>query len=174
MTSIGDSPGDQTWTVRRVSLVAVGRMTMLLSLCLWVVVVVAAVVLWQLASRTGLLGNVESFWAEATGQDAVTFDGPTLLVVVVAGGLVVVGLLTVFHVLFAWLFNTMSSITGGIPVEVGVGRSRRSRPAPRRQVAPRPAPPGTRPAPSGTAPATPAATGAGAARGNWPAPPPNG
>lgn len=167
VTNIGESPGDQTWTVRRVSLVAVGRMTMLLSLCLWVVVAAAAVVLWQLASRTGLLGNVESFWAEATGQEAVTFDGPTLLIVVVAGGLVVVGLLTVFHVLFAWLFNTMSSMTGGIPVEVGVGRSRRSRSAPRRPVAPRRVP-------SPTSPSAPAATGAAAVQGNWPAPPPNG
>ena len=106
--------------VRRVSPRAVARVVAIYALCLWVVVVLASIVLWQVASVTGLLDNVESFWAQATGQTAVEFSGVSLLVALVAGGLVLVGVATLFWALSAMLLNAIWDLTGGVPVD-GVG-----------------------------------------------------
>ena len=106
--------------LRRVSPRAVARVVAIYSLCLWVVVVLAAIILWQVASFTGLMDNLESFWAQATGQTAVDFSGSGLLVALVAGGLVLVGAGTLFWALSAMLLNAIWDLTGGVPVD-GVG-----------------------------------------------------
>ena len=110
----------QRVVVRRVSPRAVARVVAIYALCLWVVVVLAAVVLWQLAAATGLVDNLESFWAQATGQTAVELSGLGLLVALVAGGLVLVGVVTLFWGLSAMLLNAIWDLTGGVPVD-GVG-----------------------------------------------------
>jgi len=104
-------------TVRRVGPGAVARVAAIYSLCLWVVVVLAAIVLWQVAAVTGLLDNLESFWAQATGQNAVELSGAGLLVALVAGGLVLVVVSTVFWALTAMLLNAIWDLTGGVPVD---------------------------------------------------------
>lgn len=110
----------QRLVVRRISPVAVARVVAIYSLCLWIVIVLASVVLWQVASVTGLLANVESFWAQATGQTAVELSGLGLLVALVAGGLVLVVVATAFWGLTAMLLNAIWVLTGGVPVD-GVG-----------------------------------------------------
>lgn len=110
----------QRLVVRRVSPRAVARVVAIYSLCLWVVIVVASVLLWQVASIAGLVGNFESFWAQATGQSAVAFNGLGFLVALVAGGLVIVGVTTAFWGLSAMLLNAIWDLTGGVPVD-GVG-----------------------------------------------------
>ena len=118
-----DSQPQQTWTVRRVSLQAVGRISLLFAICLWAVLVIASVLLWQAAGVTGLLENFESFWAEATGQESVSLNGSVLLWVVILGGLVLVAAITLLHVMFAMLFNSICDLTGGVPVGVDEIRS---------------------------------------------------
>lgn len=113
-----DGPPQKTWIVRRVSLQAVGRVSLLFAICLWAVLVVASILLWQAAGVTGLLDNFESFWAEATGQESVSLNGSALLVLVVAGGLVLVAVITLIHVMFALLFNSICDLTGGVPVTI--------------------------------------------------------
>ena len=103
--------------VRRVSPAAVARVVAVYSLCLWVVVVLASILLWQVASLTGLVDNLESFWAQATGQSAVELSGMGLLVAFVAGGLVLVVAATLFWALSAMLLNAIWDLTGGVPVE---------------------------------------------------------
>lgn len=110
----------QRVVVRRVSPRAVARVVAIYSLCLWIVLVVAGVLLWQVASLTGLVGNLESFWAQATGQTAVAFSGAGFLVALIAGGLVLVGIATLFWALSAMLLNAIWDLTGGVPVD-GVG-----------------------------------------------------
>lgn len=104
--------------MRRVSLQAVGRVSLLFAICMWVVLVIASVLLWQAAGVTGLLDNFESFWAEATGQESVSLSGSVLLWVVILGGLVLVAAITLVHVMFAMLFNSICDLTGGVPVGV--------------------------------------------------------
>jgi hypothetical protein len=113
-----DGGPPQVWQVRQVSLQAVGRISFLFAICLWAVLVLASVLLWTAASATGLLANFESFWAEATGQDAVSLDGSSLFIVAVFGGLVLVASITLLHVMFALLFNSICDLTGGLEVSV--------------------------------------------------------
>jgi hypothetical protein len=104
--------------LRRVSLQAVGRISLLFAICLWAVLVIASILVWQAAGATGLLDNFESFWAEATGQESVALNGPALLVIVVLGGLVLVAVITLIHVVFALLFNSICDLTGGVPMGI--------------------------------------------------------
>jgi len=104
--------------LRRVSLQAVGRISLLFAICLWAVLVIASILVWQAAGATGLLDNFESFWAEATGQESVALNGPALLVIVVLGGLVLVAVITLIHVMFALLFNSICDLTGGVPMGI--------------------------------------------------------
>jgi hypothetical protein len=113
-----DRPLQQTVVVRKVSLQAVGRISLLFAICLWAVLLLASVLLWQAAGVTGLLDNFESFWAEATGQESVSLSGSALLMVVVLGGLVLVAVITLVHVMFAVLFNSICDLTGGVPVGI--------------------------------------------------------
>lgn len=110
----------QRVVLRRVSPRAVARVVAIYSLCLWVVVVVASVLVWQVASITGLVGNFESFWAQATGQSAVEFSGFGFLLAMVAGGFIIVVASTLFWGLSAMLLNAIWDLTGGVPVD-GVG-----------------------------------------------------
>lgn len=113
-----DRPLQHTVVVRKLSLQAVGRISLLFAICLWAVLLLASVLLWQAAGVTGLLDNFESFWAEATGQESVSLSGSALLMVVVLGGLVLVAVITLVHVMFAVLFNSICDLTGGVPVGI--------------------------------------------------------
>jgi hypothetical protein len=113
-----DGASPQILQVRRVSLQAVGRISFLFAICLWAVLVLASVLLWTAASATGLLNNFEAFWAEATGQEAVSLDGSSLFIVALFGGLVLVAATTLLHVMFALLFNSICDLTGGLAITV--------------------------------------------------------
>lgn len=104
--------------VRRISPRAVARVVAIVSVCLWAAGVVAAVLLWQVASLTGLVDNLESFVAQATGQSAVSLSGAGLLAALVVGGLVLIAVATAFWVLVAFLLNAVWDLTGGVPVDV--------------------------------------------------------
>ena len=94
------------------------RVWLLVAVVLWVVVSIAAGVLWTLGGATGLVGNLEAFWAEATGQESVAINAAAVLVTVVLAGLVWVGLSTVFTMLVVVLINAILDLTGGIPVRL--------------------------------------------------------
>ncbi len=135
--------GTTQWTLGWVSPRSVARVAALLWACLWVVVVIAGLVLWQVGRATGLIANAESFWAQATGQSSASFNGVALLVVVVFGGLVVVAVATVLSLLGAMLFNAVCDLTGGVKV---AGTPAPSGPGPR--LAPEPSPRQPRPSPA--------------------------
>jgi hypothetical protein len=92
--------------------------SLVISVSLAVVLLLTAVLLWVLASVTGLLGNFEDFWTEATGQESVSWNGAALLVSATAIAVVLVVAGTVGSWLWAILFNAASRLTGGIVVEV--------------------------------------------------------
>lgn len=84
------------------------------SVCMWAVVLISGVVLWDVAQQTGLIDNAESFWAEATGSESVQWDGEVVFrSAVMAGGVLALASIG-FAVLFAVLFNLICDITGGI------------------------------------------------------------
>jgi len=81
------------------------------------VVVVALVLLWSVASATGTIDNVERFM-ESFGWESFQFDGWSLFANVVLLGLLAAVLLTAVWVLGAVVFNLISDLVGGIRVTV--------------------------------------------------------
>jgi hypothetical protein len=100
--------------VRNVSVWSVLKVSVLFYLCTWVVLLVAGVVLWRLGDTAGLIGNLESFWAEATGQEVVEWDGRVVFRSWLLGGGVLAVAAAGFTTLFAVLFNLICDLTGGI------------------------------------------------------------
>lgn len=93
------------WTVLKLSLVYY--------VCLFVVLLVAAVILWAGANAAGVVGNIETFMEDIGFEDfrfvaSQLFSGVALLgiVLVVAGSFA--------NVLMTVLFNLMSDAVGGL------------------------------------------------------------
>lgn len=110
--------------VRRVRLGSVFRMTFGFSLCAWLVVLGAGILIWQAISTLGVVENLESL-AEDLGWTEVRFDGPAMLRAAAIGGGILVVTVTFLSVIFAEVFNLLSTITGGLRAEVGPPPERR-------------------------------------------------
>lgn len=104
--------------VRRVDPWSVVRVSAVLYLCLWLVVTVAGVILWQVARVTGTLDNLQSFLATALADDSFTIEGGRVLLSALLGGVVLVFAGTGLTVLLAVLFNLVSELTGGVRLSV--------------------------------------------------------
>ena len=118
-----------TRVVRRVEPWSVARLAFAFSLSLWLILVVASVLIWWVASVTGAIGHVESFMAQLLADQSFTIDGGQLLRACAIGGVVLVVAGTGFTVLLALLFNLISELTGGIRlqvIEVETARRRRA------------------------------------------------
>ena len=104
--------------IRRVELWSVLKVSAVLYVCLWLVLTVAGVILWQLAHATGTLDNLEDFIATALADTSFTIDGGRILLSSLAGGVVIVFAGTGLTVLLAVLFNLVSELTGGVRLAV--------------------------------------------------------
>lgn len=104
--------------VRNVSAWSVFKVAVPFFVCTWVAILISGTVLWEVSDQAGLIGNAESFWAEATGNETVEWDGEVVFrAAALASG--VLALASVgFAVLFAVLFNLICDVTGGIRVNV--------------------------------------------------------
>jgi hypothetical protein len=110
--------------IRRVRLGSVLRMTFGFTLCACLVVLGAGVLIWQAISTLGVVENLESL-AEDLGWVDVRFDGPAMLRAAAIGGGILVVAATFLSVIFAEVFNLLSTITGGLRAEVGPPPERR-------------------------------------------------
>ena len=104
--------------IRRLRLGSVLRMAFGFSLCAVIVVVGAGVLIWITISTLGVVENLESL-AEDLGWVDVTFDGPAMLRAALIGGGILVVAASLLSVVFAEVFNLLSTITGGLKAEVG-------------------------------------------------------
>jgi hypothetical protein len=107
-----------TRVIRRVQPWSVLKVSVVLYLCLWLVLTVAGVILWQVARATGTLDNLEDFLASALADTSFTIDGRGVLLASLTGGVVLVFAGTALTVLLAILFNLVSELTGGVRVSV--------------------------------------------------------
>ena len=115
--------------IRRLRLVSVLRMAFGFSVCAFLVVIGAAVLLWVTVSTLGVVEDVEGL-AEDLGWVDLRFDGPAMLWATGIGGGTLVIAATLLSVVFAEVFNLLSTITGGLRAEVGpppLGRRHRRR-----------------------------------------------
>jgi hypothetical protein len=102
----------EPWSVLKISLI--------FFFCIWVILLTAAVLLWQVAKSSGVIDNVENFIEDifALKEGSFAFEGGQMFRAYAVGGLVMVVAATGFTVLLAVLFNLISDLTGGVRVTV--------------------------------------------------------
>jgi Transmembrane domain of unknown function (DUF3566) len=105
-------------TVRSVDLWSVLKVAICFYLCALIVMLVAGVMLWWIASAAGVVSSVESFVGELVNNKDFRLLSWEVLRATTLIGLVVVCLLTVLTVLAAAFYNLFSELLGGIEVTV--------------------------------------------------------
>lgn len=104
--------------VRKIDPLTVLKFSVLIYLALYLMLLVAGVVLWGLASNAGIRANIESFIRELIGSDDFQFKGGQLFRSSVMGGAILVMAGTAANVLMAVLYNLISDVVGGIGISV--------------------------------------------------------
>lgn len=94
------------------------KLSVLFYACVFVVLLVAGVVLWIVASAAGVVGNVETFIGDLFALDAFHFEAFQILRAAFVGGAVLVLLGTALNVLAVTLFNLIAELVGGIELTV--------------------------------------------------------
>lgn len=102
-----------TRVVRHVDPWSVFKIAAVASLVLYLVVLTAGVLLWNVAYATGTIDNVERF-LESFGWSTFEFNGGEIYHNAWIGGLFVAVGLTGFAVLLATLFNLITDLVGGM------------------------------------------------------------
>jgi len=105
-------------TIRSVDLWSVLKVAICFYLCALIVMLVAAVMLWWVASAAGVVSSVESFVGQLVNNKDFKLLSWEVLRATTLIGLVVVCLLTVVTVLAAAFYNLFSELLGGIEVTV--------------------------------------------------------
>lgn len=110
--------------VRRVSRVirdvdpwSIFKIGLVFHLVLYLVVLVASVLLWSVASATGTVDNIERFM-ESFGWESFSFNGWQLFRNLSVLGLMIAVLLTGIWVLGVTVFNLITDLVGGVQVTV--------------------------------------------------------
>ena len=83
----------------------------------YLILLVALVLLWSVASATGTIDNIQQFM-KSFGWESFEFKGGQLFVNVMVLGLLGVVLATALWVLAATIFNLITDLVGGIRVTV--------------------------------------------------------
>jgi hypothetical protein len=105
-------------TIRSVDLWSVLKVSICFYLCALIVMLVAGVMLWWVASAAGVVASVESFVGELVNNKDFRLLSWEVLRAATLIGLVFVCLLTVITVLAAAFYNLFSELLGGIEVTV--------------------------------------------------------
>ncbi|MGA1362970.1 MAG: DUF3566 domain-containing protein [Ilumatobacteraceae bacterium] len=106
-----------TRVVRDVDAWSVFKVALVVHAAMYVVLLVTGLLLWNVASATGTIDNVESFLA-SFGWDSFTFDGSRVFTSSAVGGVFLVILGAGLWVLGAVIFNLVTELVGGVRVTV--------------------------------------------------------
>lgn len=104
--------------VRRVDVLSILKVSFIFYLCVLVVLVVAGVVLWNVAAALGVINTIDKLVRSLFALSAFQLHPLTALAwgAAVMGALCLVGLL--FNVMAALLYNLISDVVGGVQVIV--------------------------------------------------------
>lgn len=102
--------------IRRIEPLTVLKVAVLFWASIYVILLVAAVMLWSAATATGLRENVESFVADLIAADDFKFKADQMLRASVAGGAVLVAMGSFATVMMAVLYNLIADVVGGVAV----------------------------------------------------------
>jgi hypothetical protein len=127
--------------LRRIDTWTVLKLSFLFYLCILLVVLIAGVVLWNIAAAVGAITSIEKFIKSIFDLNTFTLHPGVILEASTAGGIILVVLATGINVLAALIYNLISDVVGGVqvivleeqeegvggPVESAGGSSRRTR-----------------------------------------------
>jgi uncharacterized membrane protein len=105
-------------TIRSLDLWSVLKVSICFYLCTLIVILVAGVMLWWIASAAGVVASIESFVGQLVNNKDFRLLSWQVLRAATLIGLVIVCLLTVVTVLAAAFYNLFSELLGGIEVTV--------------------------------------------------------
>ncbi len=104
--------------VRHVDPWSVLKLSLIFYFCLFLIVMVAGVILWNIASQSGTIDNLESLVEELGSFETFRFEGDTVFRASALAGLILVITGTGLNVLLAVLFNLISDLVGGLRLTV--------------------------------------------------------
>jgi len=122
LRSVADVPQQRrvrrvTRVIRDIDVWSVFKVAVVIHAALYVVMLVTGVLLWNVASATGTIDNVEQFLT-SFGWDSFTFKGGQLFTSSAVGGLFLIVLGSGLWVLGAVIFNLVTELVGGLRVTV--------------------------------------------------------
>jgi hypothetical protein len=100
--------------VRRVNVWSLARFAFVVYLCVTALFVTAAVGLWELASRSGAVPNIESFIAQLFAFKVFRFNPRKMFIGTLAIGLIWLFVAELLTVIVAVIFNLVSDVVGGV------------------------------------------------------------
>ena len=104
--------------VTRIDPWAMLRVSLSFALCLWMIIVVAGVIMWQAAVATGSIGKVEDFLAQLLAENSFTIDGIKVFEGAAVAGFALFVCGALFAVVTSVLYNLVASVFGGLRVTV--------------------------------------------------------
>jgi hypothetical protein len=90
------------------------RVSLSFAFCLWMIIVVAGVLLWQGAVVTGSIGKVEDFLAQLLAESSFTIDGIKVFQGAAVAGFVLFVAGALFAAVTSVLFNLIAGVFGGL------------------------------------------------------------
>lgn len=112
-------------TIVKIDTRTVFVVSLLFYLCGLVVVLVAGIVLWIVASIAGGIHSINHFIQQLFGYKSFNLIGIRVLFVTVLAGIVLSLVGTVVNVVIASVFNLVSDVVGGVRIAVVEERSER-------------------------------------------------
>ena len=94
------------------------KFSLMFAMSVWLMVVIAGVLLWQIASVTGTLHNVEDFLAQLLAESSFTLDGTKVLLGSAGAAVVLLVTGAIFAAITSVLFNLAAGLVGGLRVTV--------------------------------------------------------
>jgi hypothetical protein len=104
--------------VRHIDPWSVLRLSLLFYFCLFVIVMVAGTLLYNLAGAAGTISSIESFIKDIGAFKTFSFKGSVIFRASLLAGLILVIAGSALNVLLTVLFNLISDLVGGIRISV--------------------------------------------------------
>jgi hypothetical protein len=94
------------------------KLTLLLSLCMWLILMIAAVIMWTVARNAGTIASIENFVNSSLSLQDWTLDGDFIFRQFGLITLLLALAMTAASVVASLVFNLVSDIIGGVWISV--------------------------------------------------------
>ncbi len=104
--------------VRHIDPWSVLKLSLIFYFCLFLIVMVAGVILWNIATHAGTIDDIQNLFKDLGLFETFSFEGGKIFRAASLAGLILVITGTGLNVLMAVLFNLISDLVGGVRITV--------------------------------------------------------